>query len=94
MEAENGEGGPRMISASALDLRVSLPEDISLMTPTVYSKLNFINYCQYLLLFQKQREKPGHCEHFSVLEEKVNDIRQIITKIVDTDSVLNAVNNI
>ncbi|AJE29724.1 ORF67.5 [macacine gammaherpesvirus 12] len=66
-----------------------LPEDMKITFPTIYSRLNAINYCQYLKTFLRRRAQTRavHCEHCMVLDAKVNTVKQVIHKIVSTDAV-------
>lgn len=86
MNSERLRGGE--FEKVGLDVRVKLPKAVALAIPTVYSKLNFINHCQYLLVFQEELRHRG-CEHATVLNKKVEDLRRVLAKIVDVDSVLN-----
>ncbi|AAC95591.1 orf 67A [Ateline gammaherpesvirus 3] len=67
-----------------------LPTEIQTIAPSVYAKLNLLNYCQYLKTFIKHKER-AHCEHISVLNAKVEAVKQIISKIVETDSVVGGI---
>ncbi|NP_598363.1 Similar to ORF67.5, Macaca mulatta rhadinovirus 26-95 [Macacine gammaherpesvirus 5] len=66
-----------------------LPDDMKIMFPTIYSRLNAINYCQYLKTFlcHRAQTRSAHCEHCMVLDAKVNAVKQVIHKIVSTDAV-------
>ncbi|QDQ69279.1 DNA packaging UL33 [Colobine gammaherpesvirus 1] len=69
------------------DFEQLLPADLQIMFPTIYSRLNALNYCQYLKSFLNQRGCSVVCQHSLVLEGKVETVRQVIGKIVSTDSV-------
>ncbi|ULE29139.1 MAG: ORF67A [Human gammaherpesvirus 8] len=64
-----------------------LPRDMQILFPTIYCRLNAINYCQYLKTFLVQRAQPAACDHTLVLESKVDTVRQVLRKIVSTDAV-------
>nr|WIM51650.1 MAG: hypothetical protein ADFBMEEK_00016 [Peromyscus leucopus gammaherpesvirus] len=65
-----------------------LPLEIQVMFPTTYSKLNLLNHCQYLKTFTRYKSTVHECEHALVVEGKLQTIRNIITQIIETDSVL------
>lgn len=65
-----------------------LPSDVQLLAPTVYAKLNLLNYCQYLKLFMHLQEPTNRCEHADAIQAKVDAVREIIAKIVETDKVI------
>nr|CAC84365.1 hypothetical protein [Saimiriine gammaherpesvirus 2] len=67
-----------------------LPTEIQAIAPSVYAKLNLLNYCQYLKTFIKHKEST-QCEHISVLDAKVETVKQIISKIVETDSIVGGI---
>ncbi|AAK07987.1 unknown [Bovine gammaherpesvirus 4] len=77
-----------MADGDVLDFEPMLPKDLEILAPTIYAKLNILNYCQYLKTFI--RHKCGHeaCEHTHIINTKQEVIKQIICKIVEADSVL------
>lgn len=80
-----------VIEDSPLDFPSPLKGDIKILAPTVYAKLNVINYCQYLKLFLQQRIESDTCDHSRVLEAKVKAVRAIILNIVNTDAIFRSV---
>lgn len=72
----------------ALDFECILPPDIQLLAPTIYSRLNLLNYCQYLKLFKRQKDLSCNCEHSAVLEGRTDAVKHIISRIVETDQTL------
>ncbi|AAX58103.1 ORF67a [Ovine gammaherpesvirus 2] len=77
-----------MDTGSTLEFRALLPEDIQLIAPTAYAKLNLLNHCQHLKLFMSLQEDKGVCAHSRVLSEKLESVREVISKIVETDRIL------
>lgn len=73
-----------------LDFYLTLPIDVRLLASTAAAKLNFINHCQYLLLFDRIRSDRASCEHAGVIKDKIERLRRIISKILDVDSVLSS----
>lgn len=78
-------------SIPSLRFALTLPRDVGLIASTAAAKLNFINHCQYLALFERVAAGRDSCEHAAVIKEKLDALRQIIFKIVDVDSVLGSV---
>lgn len=71
-----------------------LPEDLSLILPTIYARLNFLNHCQYLKVFARNcQEKTCDCQHTSVINAKTETVKQIISKIVETDTILDTIHD-
>ncbi|UTM05550.1 DNA packaging protein UL33 [Equid gammaherpesvirus 2] len=76
---------------SLIDFQSMLPPDIKIIAPTTYTRLNLLNYCQFLELFMQLRASGCRCEHGEILESKIRAVRQVISKIVETDTVFNGV---
>lgn len=78
-----------MNASNDLQFQSMLPEDILIIVPTTYAKLNLLNTCQALLAFK--RAKLGHLGelHVSVLDAKKSIVKQVISRIVATDSLIN-----
>ncbi|BBB06521.1 hypothetical protein [Rhinolophus gammaherpesvirus 1] len=77
---------------SLIDFCPLLPDDIKILAPTVYTRLNVLNYCQFLKVFLKLRFQHSRCEHTDIIETKLKIIRQVISRIVETDTVFNDMN--
>ncbi|ATA58299.1 DNA packaging protein UL33 [Eptesicus fuscus gammaherpesvirus] len=89
---ETLEATPNSRDPDALDFEPMLPPDMRVIAPTIYARLNMLNYCQYLRAFERAR--AGEilcCEHGAVLTGKLEVIKQLISKIVDADSVFRSV---
>ncbi|ALE14783.1 ORF67A [Felid gammaherpesvirus 1] len=72
-----------------------LPEDIKIFVPTVYTKLNLLNYCQYLKVFLVYNHLAGSihkCSHQNIIFTKLEIIKQVISRIIETDSVYSNIN--
>ncbi|AGY30754.1 ORF67A [Retroperitoneal fibromatosis-associated herpesvirus] len=80
-----------MASVEGPDFEQLLPEDLQLMFPTIYARLNALNYCQYLKTFMNLRGRTTACQHSIVLDGKVETVRRVICKIVSADSVYSEV---
>ncbi|AZB49240.1 viral DNA genome packaging protein [Phascolarctid gammaherpesvirus 1] len=72
------------------EFKCMIPEDISLIAPSTYAKLNLINYCQYLKYFRAHHYGHLECQHGLVLSTKVNTIKRILAKIIETDDAVNS----
>ncbi|ARW78130.1 DNA packaging protein UL33 [Common bottlenose dolphin gammaherpesvirus 1 strain Sarasota] len=78
-----------------------LPPDIYLIAPTIYARFNALNHCQNLKAFARLRQHAtlprgredvdAACRCNEVLEAKIRSVRQIISKIVETDTVLDTI---
>lgn len=88
LKSSVGGSSNLMDTSSLLEFSVLLPEDIQLIAPTAYAKLNLLNHCQHLKLFMSLQEDKGVCAHSRVLSEKLEAVREVITKIVETDKIL------
>lgn len=78
-------------SDSLIDFVSLIPDDIKIFAPTIYAKLNILNYCQYLRDFLNHKEITCSCEHQLIISTKLKIIQQIITKIVDADTVFESI---
>lgn len=78
---------------SLIDFKPLLPIDIRVLAPTVYTRLNVLNYCQFLKAFVRLRSQHQSCEHTDLIETKIKIIKQVISRIVETDTVFNGVSN-
>lgn len=80
-------------ATSLIDFKSLLPTDIKILAPTVYTRLNVLNYCQFLKIFVRLKSEHQNCEHTDLIETKIKIIKQVISRIVETDTVFNEVNN-
>ncbi|AAC58115.1 ORF67A [Alcelaphine gammaherpesvirus 1] len=74
--------------SNLLDFPSILPEDIQVIAPTSYAKLSLLSHCQHLKLFIGQQGSKGVCAHSRVLEEKLEAVKEVISKIIETDKIL------
>lgn len=68
-----------------------LPEDIQLIVPTTYSKLNLLNHCQYLKSFIRDKAQLDSCCHTVELALKTETVKNIIAQILETESVFSVI---
>lgn len=71
-----------------------LPKDIQVIAPTTFCKLSLLNYCQVLKTFSAY--SPGQsltCVHNHTVDTKTEVIKQVISRIVDTESVFSLADN-
>ncbi|AIU39593.1 DNA packaging protein UL33 [Equid gammaherpesvirus 5] len=78
---------------SLIDFQSMLPVDIRIIAPTTYTRLNLVNYCQFLRVFSRLKTGRFDCEHGEIIEAKIRAVREVISKIVETDTVFNGVKN-
>ncbi|AMA67425.1 DNA packaging protein UL33 [Vespertilionid gammaherpesvirus 1] len=79
------------VEDSLIDFELMVPEDIRVIAPTVYTRLNILNYCQFLAVFLRHGQATCDCEHSKIIQAKIEIIKQIISRIVQTDTVFNVV---
>ncbi|AZB49167.1 viral DNA genome packaging protein [Vombatid gammaherpesvirus 1] len=82
-ESENNES-----SQWLTEFKSMVPEDINLMVPSTYAKLNLINHCQYMTCFNTQHCGLLNCQHGTVLDTKISTIKHLISKIIETDDMV------
>lgn len=70
-----------------IDFSSVLSTDLTYIAPTIYCRLNLLNYCQFLKVFLRHRATCLECPHCQTLSTKVEIIKQVIARIVDTEGV-------
>lgn len=75
--------------STLLDFELILPPDLRLVAPSAYCRLNLLNYCQFLAVFERARSAPR--SDGCAVEEKLDVIRRVIERIVDTESAFSLV---
>nr|QRE02549.1 DNA packaging [Otarine gammaherpesvirus 4] len=68
-----------------------VPCDVALIAPTIYARLNLVNYCQHIAAFTRMRN-PLYCEcsHSGTFDARVAAVKRVIAKIVETNTVFAA----
>ncbi|AIA62105.1 orf67A [Alcelaphine gammaherpesvirus 2] len=74
--------------SNCLEFPCILPREVQVIAPTSYAKLSLLSHCQHLKLFINQQGSKGVCAHSRVLEEKLETVKEVISKIVETDKIL------
>nr|BEG23063.1 homolog of EHV2 ORF67A DNA packaging protein UL33 [Macronycteris gammaherpesvirus 1] len=78
---------PSTNTDSSINFQPLISPDIKILFPTVYTKLNLLNYCQFLRVFLRLKNQHSSCEHTEIIETKIKTVKQVISRIVETDTV-------
>lgn len=65
-----------------------LPDELLILAPTTYSKLNLLNFCQHILAFKRDSLGLLPKPHSDLLSSKRESVKQVISRIVATDNLI------